>query len=105
MSEILELERAAEAFRDAGSNEQAIEKYEAILAIDEKFVRAHLALALLYLRVENADKAVAHGEQAVKLEPGDDFNMVALSRTYQQAFELTRDPKFIEMAENAARLN
>jgi len=99
--EILKLENEAEALKQAGDFEGAIEKLMAVLAIDEGFARAHLALAVLFEKVQNYEKSVAHAERAVELEPNDHFNIAALSVTYQRAFEGTRDPIFIQKAEEA----
>ena len=40
-------------------------------------------------------------EKAVELEPGDPFNYSALSVTCQRAFEGTKDPIYIQKAEDA----
>jgi len=55
---------------------------------------------LLYHRIEDYEKSVAHAETAYKLEPDDPFNAAALSVTYQRAFEGTRDPVYIQKAES-----
>ena len=101
IEKILELENEAEALRNEGKYEEAIEKTVAILALDESFARAHLTLAVLYEKVQKYDEACSHAEKAVELEPGDPFNMAALSTTYQRAFEGTRDPIYIQKAEEA----
>ena len=98
---ILALENEADALRSQGRHAEAIEKMQAALAIDEKFVRGHLALAVLYNSTQQYDLACRHGERACELEPGDTFNFVALSVTYQRAFEGTRDPQYIQKAEYA----
>ena len=46
-------------------------------------------------------QSVAAAEKAVQLEPDDAFNYTALSVTYQRAFEGTRDPAYIQKAEEA----
>jgi len=102
MSNIIELENEAQALREAGKNEEAIEAYKKVLELDENFVRAHLALAILYTRGKDAERSVYHGEKATELEPNEGFNYMALSKTYQEAFEITRDTSFIEKAEVTA---
>ena len=97
--EILALEKEADQLKNDGKNDEAIAKLIEILAMDENFVRAHLALAVLYHKTAVHDKSVAHAEKAYQLEP-DDFNAAALSVTYQRAFEGTRDPIYIEKAES-----
>ena len=97
--EILAIEKVAEQLKNDGKNEEAIAKNIEILALDESFVRAHLALSVLYHKIEVHDKSVAHAEKAYQLEP-DDFNAAALSVTYQRAFEGTKDPVYIQKAES-----
>jgi tetratricopeptide (TPR) repeat protein len=101
MADVLQLEREAEALKAEGKKQEAIDKLQELLQVDPHFVRAHLALAILYYQLKDAEKSVAHAEQAVQIEPDDQFNHVALSVTYQRAFELTRDPKYIQLAETA----
>jgi len=98
---ILALENQAEELRGEGKFPEAIAKLEEVLAADPDFVRAHLGLAVLYHNTQNYEKSVVHGEKAVELEPEDPFNHTALSVTYQRAFEGTRDPIFIQKAEDA----
>jgi len=98
--ELLALENEAEQLKADGKFNEAIEKLQQALAIDEKFVRAHLAISVLYHKIEDYEKSVAHAETAFKLEPDDPFNAAALSVTYQRAFEGTRDPVYIQKAES-----
>lgn len=97
--EILALEKEADQLKNDGKNDEAIAKLTEILELDENFVRAHLALSVLYHKTGVHDKSVAHAETAYQLEP-DDFNAAALSVTYQRAFEGTRDPIYIQKAES-----
>ncbi len=97
--EILAMEKEADQLKNDGKNEESIARHIEILAIDENFVRSHLALAVLYHKTEVHDKSVAHAEKAYELEK-DDFNAAALSVTYQRAFEGTRDPIYIQKAES-----
>lgn len=99
--QILKLENEAEALKNEGKNEEAIAKINEALGIDEGFVRGHLALAVLYTKTQDFERACAHAEKAVELEPGDQFNMAALSVTYQRAFEGTQDRGYIQKAEDA----
>jgi tetratricopeptide (TPR) repeat protein len=101
MNEIIELENQADQFKAQGKFAEAVEKLEQILKLDANFVRAHLALSVLHYRLKNAEASVKYAERAVELEPGDPLNHTALSMTYQRAFELTRDPRYIHMAETA----
>ena len=101
MSTIRDLEQQAERLRAEGKFDQAIEKFVELLALDEKFVRAQLAVAMLYQKVGKHELAVRHAERAVELEPHDGLNFTALSVICQRAFEATRDPLFIQKAESA----
>ena len=99
--QILELEKQADDLKNEGKYSDAIAKHLEIVGLDDGFVRAHLALAVLYHHTQDYEKACAHAEKAVDLEPDDAFNMAALSVTYQRAFEGTRDPIYIQKAEIA----
>ena len=98
--ELLALENEAEQLKADGKFNEAIEKLHEALAIDENFVRAHLAISVLLHKIDDFEKSVAHAETAYKLEPDDPFNAAALSVTYQRAFEGTRDPVYIQKAES-----
>ena len=99
--QLLELEKQADELRGEGKYQEAIEKLKAALEIDENFVRGHLGLSVLYHHAQDYEKSCHHGEKAVEIEPGDTFNLSALSVTYQRAFEGTRDPIYIQKAEEA----
>lgn len=98
--ELLALENEAEQLKVDGKFNEAIEKLNQALTVDENFVRAHLALSVLYHKIQDYEKSVAHAETAYKLEPDDPFNAAALSVTYQRAFEGTRDTAYIQKAES-----
>ena len=98
--EILAIEKEAEQLKNDGKYDKSIAKYKEALAIDDTFVRGHLALSVLYHKTEQHAESVEHGERAYKLEPDDAFNAAALSVTYQRAFEGTRDPIYIKKAES-----
>ena len=99
MSEIIELEKQADELRGEGKYQEAIAKLNELLEKDPGFVRAHLGLAVLYHHVQDYEKSVHHGEQAVELEPGDAFNVAALSITYQRALAGTGDMRYKDKAE------
>ncbi len=98
---VLALENEAEKLRGEKKYDEAIAKLREALEIDPNFVRGHLALAVLYHYTKDYDASCRHGEKACELEPNDPFNFVALSVTYQRAFEGTRDPIYIQKAEMA----
>ena len=64
-------------------------------------VLAHSALAVVYGKVNQHEKAIEHGVRASELEPDDSFSWTALSVTYQRAFAGTDEHKYIQMAEDA----
>jgi Tfp pilus assembly protein PilF len=101
MATVNELYKEHEQLKREGRNEEAIAKLEELLKQDDKHVLAHLALSVLYPKVEKHDLAVTHAEKAVEIEPEDTFNWTALSTTYQKAFEATRDRQYIFRAEDA----
>jgi tetratricopeptide (TPR) repeat protein len=79
----------------------AIEGLKQLLAEDDGFVLAHLALARAYTKTGQHAEAIAHGEKACELEPSDPFNFTALSVTYQRAWAGTQDQQYIAKAEDA----
>lgn len=101
MATVNELYKQHEQLKREGKNEEAAARLEEALAADNTHVLSHLALAVLYGKLGQHDKAVDHAEQAVKLEPTDTFNWTALSTTYQRAFEGTQDRQYIFRAEDA----
>lgn len=101
MPTVNELYKEHEQLKRDGKYDEAIEKLCELLKQDERHVLAHLALSVLYARIEKHDLAVNHAEKAVEIEPEDTFNWTALSTTYQKAFEATRDRQYIFRAEDA----
>ena len=81
--------------------EQAIAKLTELLAQDDSYTLAHLALAVLYEKVGKPEDSVKHGQRACELEPDDPFNFTAMSVTFQRVFAGTNDPKYIQLAEDA----
>ena len=99
--QLLELEKQADDLRNEGKYDDAIAKLTEAIGIDPNFARGHLGLSVLYHHAQDYEKSCFHGEKAVEIEPGDTFNLSALSVTYQRAFEGTRDPIYIQKAEEA----
>ncbi len=96
-----ELYNEADRLKDDGQFDAAIEKLNELLAIDDRYVLAHSALAVVYGKVNRHDKAIEHAVLASELEPDDSFSWAALSVTYQRAFAGTDEHKYIQMAEDA----
>lgn len=100
MSDVIQLENEALQLRGEGKYEEAAAKLHEALDLDPQFVRAHSALAVIYFKMGDAEKSCFHGEKAVELEPDVAFNYTALSVTYQRAWTLTQDQKYIQLAED-----
>ncbi len=101
MSDVVALYNEAEKLKDAGEYEQAITKLTELLAQDESYTLAHMALAVIYGRVGKHEEAVKHGQRACELEPEDAFSFTAMSVTYQRAFAGTQNQQYIQLAEDA----
>jgi len=101
MTDIYSEYSVVEKFIDDEKYTEAIEGLEKIVATDETFVLAHLALARVYTKTGQHAEAIKHGEKACELEPVDPFNFTALSVTYQRAWAGTQDHQYITKAEDA----
>ncbi|QDV64693.1 tetratricopeptide repeat protein [Crateriforma conspicua] len=101
MSDIHAQYNDVEKLIDEEKFEEAIKGLEEIVAQDDSFVLAHLALARVYTKTGQHAEAVQHGEKACELEPNESFNFTALSVTYQRAWAGTQDQEFIRKAEDA----
>ncbi len=101
MTTTSELYDDADRLKDDGQYERAIEKLNELLTINDGYVLAHSALAVVYGKVNQHDKAIEHGVRVSELEPNDSFSWTALSVTYQRAFAGTDEHKYIQMAEDA----
>jgi tetratricopeptide (TPR) repeat protein len=96
-----ELYDEAERLKYDGQHEAAIDKLLELLAADEAHALAHSALAVLYGKVGQHDKAVEHAIRTSDLEPDDPFSWTALSVVYQRAYAGTNNEQYIQMAEDA----
>ena len=105
MADLHELYAAAEKLKDEGKYDEAVSNLEEILAADETFVLAHLALAVLYGKLGRQEDAIRHGQRACELDPNDAFNFTALSVTYQRASQAVDNAadnqRYIMLAEQA----
>lgn len=101
MSDIHAKYNDVEKLIDDEKFDEAIPALEAIVAEDDTFILAHLALARIYTKTGQHELAVQHGERVCELEPEDAFNFTAMSVTYQKAWEGTREQDYIRKAEDA----
>ena len=101
MSDLHEKYSAVEKLIDDEKYEDAIAGLNEIVAEDETFVLAHLALGRVYTKTGQHDLAIKHSEKACEVEPNDPFNFTALSVTYQRAWAGTQDQQYITKAEDA----
>jgi tetratricopeptide (TPR) repeat protein len=92
---------AAEKLKDAGQLAEAAELVEQLLAEDPNYVLGHMLLGKVYVDLGRFDDAIKHNQIAVELEPNEPLNHSALSVSYQRAWEATRDPRYIQMAEES----
>ena len=105
MAELHELYDAAEKLKDAGKHDQAVEKLEELLAVDDSYVLAHLALAVIYGQLGRHEDGIRHGQRACAPDPSDPFHFTALSVTYQRASQAVDNAadnqQYIMLAEQA----
>ncbi len=97
----IELYNEADRLKDDEQHDAAIAKLLELLELDESYVLAHSALAVIYGKVNQHDKAIAAGVRVTELAPDDSFSWTALSVTYQRGFAGTDEHKYIQMAEDA----
>ena len=96
-----ELYNAAMKLKDSGQSEAAIEKLGELLAENDTYALAYSALAVLYGKLNQHDKAVANAVRVSELAPEDSFSWTALSVIYQRAFAGTNEQRYIMLAEDA----
>lgn len=101
MSDLHTRYNEVEKLLDDEKYDEAIEGFSAIVAEDDSFVLAHLALARAYTKAGKHAEAIQHAVKACELEPNDSFNFTALSVTYQRAWAGTNDQQYITKAEEA----
>jgi len=101
MTDIYKAYNVVEKLIDDEKFDDAADGLEKIIAQDDSFVLAHLAIARVYTKTGKHHEAIQHGEKACELEPNDPFNFTALSVTYQRAWAGTQEKQFITKAEDA----
>jgi Tfp pilus assembly protein PilF len=80
-----ELYDEADKLKEGGFLEEAVTKLQELLSQDANYALAHSALAVLYTKLKQHDRAIEHGRKVCELEPQDPFSFTALSVTYQRA--------------------
>jgi tetratricopeptide (TPR) repeat protein len=80
-----ELYDEADQLKEAGRLEEAVAKYQQIVAQDSSYALAHSALAVVLTRLGRHNEAIQHGIKVCELEPRDPFSFTALSVTFQRA--------------------
>jgi Flp pilus assembly protein TadD len=101
MSDVNQLYSEADQLKDQGKLSEAIDRLHELLKIEPKHVLSHLALAVLYGRTGDHEKAIEHGRRACEIDPHDAFNFTAMSVTYQRAWQGTQRGEYIQLAEEA----
>lgn len=101
MSDLMQMYKEADKLKDEGQLDEAIAKLQELLEKDENHVLSHLALAVIYGRVDKHEEAVKHGQRACEIDSNDPFNFTAMSVTFQRAWQGTQKQEFIQMAEDA----
>ncbi len=96
-----ELYDAADQLKDEGKLDEAVAQLHDLLESRSDYALAHSALAVIYGRLGEHEKAIEHGQKVCELEPGDAFSYTAMSVTCQRAFAGTGDHTYIHRAEEA----
>jgi Flp pilus assembly protein TadD len=79
-----ELYDLAVELRDQGDKPGSVAKLEEAISLEPSFVIGHGMLAKLYADLAESEKAMAHAQKVVELEPDDAFSYTALSVIYQR---------------------
>lgn len=101
MTEEVKLYDEADRLKAAGKLEEAAEKLNQALAVNEQYALAHSALAVVLQRMGKHEEALEHAHRVAELEPLDPFSFTALSVTYQRAYAGTGNMDYIRHAEEA----
>ena len=83
-------------FKLNGQDQEAIDKFNACLVIDEKDDAAHFALAQIYLDQENMDQAAVHTLKASQIDPKNEHYQSELAFMY---LEVKKYPEAIAVFE------
>jgi Flp pilus assembly protein TadD len=74
----------AVVLKDQGNLDGAIARFNEILAVDEKHVLAHSALAVSLQKLGRTDEAIRHATRVTEIEPDDPFSFTQLSVILQR---------------------
>jgi len=101
MSDVVQLYDEADALKEQGKLEKAVEKLKEALAVDETYALAHSALGILLQKLGQNEEALQHVQRVCELEPNDPFSFTSMSVVCQRIFASTQDTKYIQFAEDA----
>ena len=101
MPDAVQLYDEADALKEQGKLEEAIDKLKEALAVDETYTLAHSALGILLQKSGQHDEAIHHVQRVCELEPDDPFSYTSMSVICQRIFASTQDTKYIQLAEEA----
>ncbi|QDU97729.1 tetratricopeptide repeat protein [Lignipirellula cremea] len=101
MSEASDLYNVAEKLKDEGKYEEAIAKFLESAAANPQYALPHMALGIVYGKVNKHEEAVRHAHKACELEPEEALNYTTLSRVAVLAFTASNDEQFKILAEDA----
>jgi Flp pilus assembly protein TadD len=96
-----ELFEEAENLRQQGKLDQALEKFQELVAQQPDHALAHATLAVALGKAGRHEDAITHAQRVCELEPRDPFSFTALSVTLQRAYAGTGDVRYIPLAEEA----
>lgn len=80
-----ELYDVADQLKEAGKLEEAVAKFQELVAQDPAYSLAHSALAVVLTKLGRHSEAIGHGLKVCELEPRDPFSFTAMSVTFQRA--------------------
>jgi len=101
MADVHALYDQADQLKLEGNLEEAVAKYQEILAEDSNYVLAHAAIAVVQGRLGRHDVAIEHAKRVCEIAPEDPFSHTQLSVIYQRAYAGTQNPQYIQDAEDA----
>jgi tetratricopeptide (TPR) repeat protein len=101
MPDAVQLYDEADALKEQGKLDEAVDKLRKVLALDETYALAHSALGVLLQKLGQHDEALQHVKRVCELEPGDPFSYTSMSVICQRIFASTQDTKYIQLAEEA----